>query len=1141
MSTEFVHLHNHSDYSLLDAAQSVEMLCDRVSELKMDTIALTEHGNLFSMIPFYKEAVKKGIKPIIGCELYIAMGSHTKKERIPGKGLGYHHLVLLVQNEIGYKNLMKLVSIGYLNGFYYKPRVDKELLKKYNEGLIATSGCLKGEVNEHAYLGDYEKAKNAAVEYSEIFPNRFFLEVQDHNISEEKATHPIIKKLSSELNLPMVATNDCHYARCEHWEAHDILFCLGTQKKRDDVNRLSYEPEQFYIKSQDEMYNKFNSFSGAIENTRKIADMCDFSIPMGKLHLPTFPIPKEYKTEDPDKYLRIICEQNIKKKYDNIDSKVLNRLNFELDVIKKMGFAGYFLIVMDFIQYAKNNSIPVGPGRGSAVGSIVSYATGITDIDPLKYNLLFERFLNPERISMPDIDIDFCIEGRQSVIDYIKTRYGDDSVSQIITFGRMKAKSVLRDVGRVLDMPYDQVDRIAKLIPDDLKITLDKAFKKNKEFSEIKNIDKTHENLIEYSRILEGLNRHASVHAAGVVIAPNNLTEYIPLYKSASTGDVTSQVDMNGLEDLGLLKMDFLGLRTLTVIDKAIKMIYENHNIKIDIEKLHLNDEKTYDLFSNGKTVGIFQFESGGMREHLKNLQPSTLEDLIAMNALYRPGPMENIPEFINRKKGKKRITYLNSSLEPILKETYGIIVYQEQVMQIASEVAGFTLAKADIMRKAMGKKKIDEMAAIKVDFVDGAIKKGFDKKKSVEIFDLVEKFAQYGFNKSHSAAYALVAYRTAWLKAHYPAEFLAATMTTEMNDTKRIVSLINEAQSLKITIIPPNINQSKPEFSVNKKSEIVYGLAAIKNIGYKASQLIYKQRKNDGKYNSIFSMCKSLSNGIINKKILESLIISGACDSLNSKRSQMYEVIDQAIKFGQNFNNNQNQNQASLFSNDDQNVIVEPEIPLIPEWNKNDLLAKEKEILGFYLTGDPVEDYKDDIKELSIIKNNNRDSEIVRTGGIIVNKKLLYDKKNRPWAIIEISNQIVKAEVFVFSKEFELFSDLLEKDSLIFVSGTLSTKNQDKDILKIICNKLYALNNIRDKITKSFNIIFDESRSKNELEEIKNIISNNKGKYPFIIHFKYGKNQFQKIKSRRYLVSNQQSLLKELRNILGEKNVWLS
>jgi len=1141
MSSEFVHLHNHTDYSLLDAAQSVEMLCDRVEELKMDTIAITEHGNLFSMIPFYKHAIKKGIKPIIGCELYVAMESHKKKERIPGKGLGYHHLVLLVQNELGYRNLMKLVSIGYLNGFYYKPRVDKELLKKYNQGLIATSGCLKGEINEYAYLGEYENARKAAIEYSEIFPDRFFLEVQDHNISEEKATHPIIKKLSSELNLPMVATNDCHYARCEHWEAHDILFCLGTQKKRDDTNRLSYEPEQFYIKSQDEMHQKFSSFPGAIENTRKIADMCDFKIPMGKLHLPRFPIPKEYNTDDPDKYLRIICEKNIKLKYDNLDSKAMNRLNFELNVIKKMGFAGYFLIVMDFIDYAKDNDIPVGPGRGSAVGSIVSYVTGITDIDPLRYNLLFERFLNPDRISMPDIDIDFCIEGRQSVIDYIKTRYGDESVSQIITFGRMKAKSVLRDVGRVLDMPYDQVDRIAKLIPDDLKITLDKAFKKNKEFSEIKNIDQTHENLIEYSRILEGLNRHASVHAAGVVIAPGDLTNYIPLYKSASTGDVTSQVDMNGLEDLGLLKMDFLGLRTLTVIDKAIKMILKNHNIKIDIENLQLNDEKTYKLFSKGQTVGIFQFESGGMREHLKNLQPSCLEDLIAMNALYRPGPMENIPEFINRKKGIKKISYLSDSLKPILKETYGIIVYQEQVMQIASEVAGFTLAKADIMRKAMGKKKIDEMAAIKVDFVDGAIKKGFDKKHSIEIFDLVEKFAQYGFNKSHSTAYALVAYRTAWLKAHYPAEFLAATMTTEMNDTKRIVSLIEEAKNLKIDIIPPNVNQSKPDFSVNKKSQIIYGLAAIKNIGYKASDLIYKQRKIDNGFQSFFSMCKSLSNGIINKKILESLIISGACDSLHENRAQMFGVIEDALKFSQNFKNNQNQNQASLFSDNEDGVIIEPDIPKIEEWKKNDLLAKEKEILGFYLSGDPVADYNDDIKELSIINNKNQNKETIRTGGIVVSKKVLYDKRNKPWAIIELVNKFLKIEVFVFAKEYDKFSNLIEKDSLIFVSGTPSKKNTSDDVIKLITNSIYPLETARNVLTKNINIVFQDSHAKQSLNDILDIVKKNKGKYKLILHFKYGDNQSQKIVSRNYFVSNKKNFIKDLRNILGNKNVWIN
>ena len=701
MTSEFVHLHNHSDYSLLDGAQRIDQLVNTIDDLKMDSVALTEHGNMFSVVPYYKDAKKAGIKPIIGCEIYVAMGSRFEKKTTAEGGWGNNHLILLAQNNTGYKNLMKLVTAGYLEGFYYRPRVDIDLLRQYSEGLICMSACLKGEVPEKMLRGDYEGAKEAALRFAEIFPDRYYLEIQNHGIPEEEANIKNMKKLAVDLNLPLVCTNDAHYAKQSHWEAHDIHICLGTGKKRSDLNRLRYATPEFYFKTQDEMFNLFKEFPQAIENTRRIADSINVELRMGEYHLPNFPIPEDSPTKDPDEYLKMLTQAGADALYGEITPDIQKRIDHELMVIRNMGFAGYFLITADFVKYAKDASIPVGPGRGSAAGSIVSYALGITSIDPLKHDLLFERFLNPDRISLPDIDIDFCIERRGEVIDYIKDQYGENSVTQIITFGKMKAKQVVRDVGRVMGYSFGEVDKIAKAIPNELNITLDIALEKSHDLQELAEGD--YKELMSHAKVLEGMHRHASIHAAGVVIAPGDLTDYVPLYKS-TTGDVTSQYDMKGLEELGLLKMDFLGLRNLTVIDKAVKLIAQKGE-KIDIEKLPLDDAKVYELFAKGHTIGVFQFESSGMREFLKKLQPTVIEDLIAMNALYRPGPMENINDFISRKHGKKKIVYPHPLMEPILKETYGIIVYQEQVMQIAHEIAGFTLAEADIMRRAMGKK----------------------------------------------------------------------------------------------------------------------------------------------------------------------------------------------------------------------------------------------------------------------------------------------------------------------------------------------------------------------------------------------------------------------------------------------------
>ena len=1148
MKQDFVHLHNHTDFSLQDAAQSVDQMCDRLTELQMDTIAVTEHGNLFSMIPFYKKATKAGIKPILGCEIYVSVGDYTERmhnKDSRGKKWNYHHLVLLCMNETGYKNLMKLVSIGYLEGFYYRPRVDKTLLKKYNEGLIATSACLAGEVTHYASIGDYDRAKEAAIEYSEIFPDRFYLELQNHDIPEEKQAHSVLKKISNELGLPLVCTNDCHYAQEDHWQAHDVLFCLGTGKNRNDRDRLRYEPRKFYIKSVDEMWELFKDYPDALENTVKIAEQCNVEIPMGNYHLPRFPIPEQSASASADDYLKMLCQDGLQKRYPQITPNIQNRLDYELSVIKKMGFAGYFLITMDFVKYAKTNLIPVGPGRGSAAGSIVAYTTGITDVDPIKYNLLFERFLNPDRISMPDIDIDFCIEGRQKVIDYIKNLYGEDSVAQIITFGTMKAKSVVRDVGRVLGMPFGEINEIAKLIPNEPKMTLDKALKINKEFSAIPKKDETHKELIEYSQVLEGLHRHASTHAAGVVIAPGPLTDYVPLYQPPGTKDVATQADMNDLESLGLLKMDFLGLRNLTVINKTIQSINENYNENIDIDNLNLKDPKVFDLFSKGKTIGVFQFESQGMREYLKKLKPSAIEDLIAMNALYRPGPMQNIPDFISRKHGNSQVTYLHEKLEPILKETYGIIVYQEQVMEICQSIGGFSLAQGDTIRRAMGKKKADLMAAFKVDFVDGAVKQKIDKKIAIQIFELLEKFAEYGFNKSHSTAYALIAYQTAWLKTYYPSEFLAENMNTEMKDINRIVTLINEAKEQNINVEAPSVNVSFSQFKSISKDKISFGLSAIKNVGIKAAESISNYRKENTNYKTIFDLCK-IDSGTVNRRAVESLIQAGACDELKGNRAEQFDSVDIAIKFGQKIVQEKSSLQESLFANSSESVILEPQLNQVEDWTKRDSLRREKEMLGFYLSGNPLDDYLDDLNELNNINLLNLPKKLpqqIKLGGIITNMNKRFDKRNREWAIIEMDGFVGNAEIFVFSDAFSKYQNYLEEDKSVFIIGSPSKREDEVSLpLKFIANEIMPLSDAKTKTVTKLNILLKfEENNEQTLIKLQQIINDNPGPLDVIIHMESNVGTIKKIQVKHKKIADSSKFLSQLRAEFGESNIWIN
>ena len=1142
MPSEFVHLHNHSDYSLLDGAQTVSTLVNTIDDLGMDSVALTEHGNMFSTISFYQKAGKAGINPIIGCEIYVAQGSRfDKKPRAEG-GWGNNHLLLLAQNYTGYKNLMKLVTYGYLEGFYYRPRIDMELLKQHSEGIICCSGCLKGEVPEKMLKGDWEGAKETAMKFAEMFPGRYYLEVQNHGIDEEKINIENMVKLAKELDLPLVATNDAHYARKEHWQAHDIHICLGTGKERSDPNRLRYATSEFYFKTQDEMHTLFKNVPGAIENTRRIAESIDINIPLGQYHLPHFPIPENGTSPDPDDYLRMVTNEGMKRLYGKVTPELQQRLDHELAVIKKMGFAGYFLITMDFVKYAKNANIPVGPGRGSAAGSIVAYALGITTVDPIRYNLLFERFLNPERTSLPDIDIDFCVERRGEVIDYIRNQYGDNSVTQIITFGKLKARQVVRDVGRVLGRSFGEMDRLAKMIPFGPGVTLEGSIEMSQELKDASEGD--YKDVIEHSLVLEGMNRHASTHAAGVVIAPGELTDFVPLYKSPQ-GDVTSQYDMKGLESLGLLKMDFLGLRNLTVIEQTVKLIRDKGD-KVNIDKLPLDDPKVYKLFSKGMTIGVFQFESSGMREFLKKLKPTQVEDLIAMNALYRPGPMQNIDDFIKRKHGKKDITYLHSALEPILEETYGIIVYQEQVMQIANEIAGYSLAEADIMRRAMGKKIKSLMKEQKAKFISGALDKGFEKKVAEEIYGLIEKFAQYGFNKSHSTAYAIIAYQTAWLKTHYPAEFMAANLTSEMGNTDRVVILINECRKLGINVDPPDINVSEIYFKPVNKKTIAFGLNAIKNVGSKALENILSGRKEHTTFTSLFDFCAGVDLSTVNRKVLESLIKSGAMDSLEGNRATKYSGIDLALKYGQRVQDNKRRKQVDLFGGgtaDGTSTLI-PEIPRKEKWPESDRLTFEKEVTGMYVFGHPLLKFAADLEDVSTLDFSDGTDHVtqrkIRLGGMVGDLKKHFDKKNRQMAFFQLECIGGHAEILTFADTFDRYRELIKKDEIVVISGRPTEKSDFSD-LKLIADEIIPIETARDYFSNRVNIrVETENMRPDDVDALFDLSSNYKGKCGLVFHLIGKDGRKQKVFAHNIKVSSGKEYLGKLRDMYGKENIWV-
>jgi len=1139
---EFVHLHNHTDYSLLDAAQTVESLVNRVKELGMPAVAITEHGNLFSAIELYTTAKANNIKPIIGCEIYVSKDNKNENSRAT-RGPNYNHLVLLAKNLTGYKNLIKISTYGYLEGFYYKPCVTKEILKKYSDGLIALTACIKGEIQEYAINGSYDDAKRVAREYMEIFNGQLYLEVQNHFIQEEKVWYEASKKLSRELGIPRVATNDTHYTLKEHWEAHDALFCIGTGKEISDPNRRKYEPYEYYVKTPEEMEKLFPGDFEVLENTLRIADECNLEIEIGKVYLPEYTIPENSGITDPDEYLKKLVYEGLRERYGEISSEIKERADFELNTIKNMGFTGYFLIVQNFVQFAKSKNIPVGPGRGSAAGSLVAYALGITDIDPLKFNLLFERFLNPERVSMPDIDIDFCEVRRGEVIDYIKKKYGEKNVTHIITFGKLKARAVIRDVGRVLGIPLAEVDRIAKLIPASPGVKLKDAIEDIPELKRASEIDELHKKLFEISITLEGMNRHTSTHAAGVVIAPGELTDYVPLYKSTN-GDITTQYEMKYIDKIGLLKVDFLGLRNLTVIDSTLKLL-EKEGIKLDMDKIPENDEKTFQLFGEGNTIGVFQFESASMRKYLMKLKPTCIEDLIAMNALHRPGPMQMIDEFIRRKHGKSKIEYLHPSLEPILKETYGIIVYQEQVMQITNKIAGFSLAKADIMRRAMAKKDKETMKSLMDNFIQGAINNGIDTKTAIEIFKLIEKFAEYGFNKSHSTAYAVLAYKIAYLKAHYPAYFMTSNISSEIDKTDRITILSNEAKHMGLEILPPDVNKSEVFFSTDGKS-IRYGLYAIKNVGEKAATSIVKARKKEGKFKSFFHFVSSVDLKIVNRKTIESLVLSGACDSLEGTRAQKYESIDTAIQYAQKIQAEKNNNQVSLFgtaSNGLPAIVSEPQLPEVEPWNDMKMLSDEKELLGMYLSGHPLSKYAEEIENFSNY-DFTEDLEdfnepFIKLGGLITNLKIKYDKNKQPYAIFTLESLNGSIDVMAFSRTYSDFMNYIVEELPVFIYGRVSVQTEGN--VKIIAEKIIPLDNLIDEETRSLHLRLNKREiDQIFVENLFNFLNNYKGECELYLHLTEPGNGEVVILSHKVKVDPSMKLLTHLKKLYGDNNVWV-
>lgn len=1051
---KFVHLHVHTEYSLLDGVIRIDELLERVASYGMEAVAITDHGVMYGVVDFYKKAQEKGIKPIIGCEVYVAPGSRFEKVVVKGSEPAYH-LVLLAENEEGYRNLIELVTRAFLEGFYYKPRVDKELLREYSRGLIALSACLAGEIPRLVLSGNVKEAEQVALEYRDIFgPENFFLELQENKIPEQKVVNEALVAIAKKFRIPLVATNDCHYLDARDAYMHDVVLAIQTATSLDDPKRLRFPTQDFYLKSPEEMVASFSSLPEAIAHTEEIARRCNVTIELGKTILPRFDVPEGF---DAFGYLAHLCEEGLRRRYgDPPPERVQKQLAYELEVIKNMGYATYFLIVWDFVHFAKNRGIMVGPGRGSAAGSLVSYVLGITDIDPLQYGLLFERFLNPERISMPDIDIDFCFERRDEVIRYVTEKYGATNVAQIITFGRMMARQAVRDVGRALGWSYSDVDKIAKLIPGGPGVTLERAMETNPQLQKLSEDNKNVRTLLELARRIEGMCRHASVHAAGVVIADRPLTYYVPLQKM-NEGEIVTQFDMDALQELGLLKMDFLGLRTLTVIERALRFIKSTRGEEIDLGRIPLDDRETYELLGRGETVGVFQLESAGMRELLKRLRPEHIEDLIAILALYRPGPLGSgmIDDFIDRKQGRVPVTYPHPSLEPILRETYGVIVYQEQVMRIASEFAGFTLGEADILRRAMGKKKPEVMREQREKFIEGAMQKGHSREKAEELFDLIEYFAGYGFNKSHSAAYAIVSYQTAYLKAHYPTEYLAACLTSVASDSDKVAKFIAECRRLGIEVLPPDVNESLASFTVVGDRRIRFGLAAIKNVGESAVEEILLRRK-EGRYRSIFDFVERVDSRVINRRVLESLIKAGAFGGLHPNRAQLLASLEDILAHSAR-RRKKDVKQRSLFG-EEATLEGVPPLREVAEFSQQELLQMEKEMLGFYVSDHPFREAMRTLRHIPLfplghlraLKHEVR----VKVVGMVGNVRKIVTKTGGDMYFVTLEDESGSVEAIFFPNLAEELKKHLAEGKLLGVLGKLDILDSGEN--KIVVDALF-------------------------------------------------------------------------------------
>ena len=1100
----FVHLHIHSEYSLLDGANRIKDLPVRAKELGMNAIAITDHGVMFGAIDFYKACKANGVKPIIGCEVYVApRGRKDKEPKIDEK---YNHLILLAKNNEGYKNLAKLVSLGFIEGFYYKPRIDKEILEKYHEGIICLSACLAGEVNQAILNNNIEEAKKVALWFKNLFGEDYYLEVQNNGIKEQVLVNQKLVDLSRELNIPLVATNDAHYLKKEDAYNHEVLLCIQTGKKMTDEDRMRFDTDELYVKSPEEMIEYFKNIPEAIENTVKIAEKCNVEFEFGHTILPNYDVPEQYSTHYD--YLESLTQAGLAKRYgQNITKEIQDRAQYELSVIKKMGYVDYFLIVWDYINYAKTHNIPVGPGRGSGAGSIVAYSIGITDIDPIKYNLIFERFLNPERISMPDFDVDFCYEKRDKVIEYVCDKYGKENVSQIITFGTMSARMVIRDVGRALDVPYAETDKLAKMIPNELHITIKKALEQNRELKELYENDATVKKLIEIAMALEGMPRQASTHACGIVITKEPVVNYVPLYMRDNT--ISTQYIMTTLEELGLLKMDFLGLRTLTVIQDTIDLVKKDKCIDVEFDK-DMNDPKVYKLWQDGNSVGIFQFESQGMTNFMKELKPDCLEDIIAGVSLYRPGPMDQIPRYIANKKDPEHAVYTHPALKPILEVTYGCMVYQEQVMQIVRDLAGYSLGRADLVRRAMGKKKLDVMAKEREIFINGqldengnivvpgCVRNGIDAESANKIFDEMAEFAKYAFNKSHAAAYAVVSYRTAYLKAYYPAEFMAATLNSFLGNLDKIPDYIEECKRLNIQILKPDINKSYTKFTVDNE-KIRFGLGSIKNVGTAAVDEIVEERTKNGEFKDFADFCERIKDLSVNKKCVESLTKAGAFDNFEQTRSTLIASYETIIDTISNSDKKSFDGQVSMF---DLTPVENKKIDeikynytILPEYTEKEMLFMEKEMLGIYISGHPLEKIKSQIELQTTIntyqmkKINSdieetgmsefEDNQFVKYAGIVTSVKKKYTKTNKLMAFITVEDMYGPTEVIVFENCYQNCANILVEDSIILVEGRLSVR-EDEDT-KIVARDIKEFG-IQKKKILSINITELDEESKNKL-----------------------------------------------------------